>query len=78
LGFFQILLLENRWHLAGHGVRGDVLPHLVLLCASLNAHLWVAHGGYVEAQKGVRSATMAATTEARKLVNSNFPILPLI
>jgi hypothetical protein len=49
LGLLQILLLENRWHLAGRRVRGDVLPHLVLLRASLDAHLWVVHEGYVEA-----------------------------
>jgi hypothetical protein len=36
------------------------------------------HGGYAEAQKGARSATMVAAAEARKLVNSNFPTLPLI
>jgi hypothetical protein len=41
-------------------------------------HLWVAHGGYAEAQRGARSATMVAAAEARKLENSNFPILPLI
>jgi hypothetical protein len=78
LGFLQILLLENRWHPAGRGVRSDVLAHLVLLRASLDVHLWVAHGGYAEAQRGARSATMAAAAEARKLVNSNFPTLPLI
>jgi hypothetical protein len=44
---------------------------------SLDAHLWVAHGGYAEAQKGARSAIMVAAAEARKLVNSNFPTLPL-
>jgi hypothetical protein len=38
----------------------------------------VAHGGYAEAQKGARSATMVAAVEARKLVNSNFLTLPLI
>jgi hypothetical protein len=45
---------------------------------SLDAHLGVAHGGYAEAQKGARSATMAVVAEARKMVNSNFPTLPLI
>jgi hypothetical protein len=78
LGFLQILLLELRWHPAGRRVRSDVLAHLVLLRASLDAHLVVAHRGYAEAQKGARSATMVAATEARKLVNSNFPTLPLI
>jgi hypothetical protein len=78
LGFLQILLLELRWHPAGRRVRSDVLAHLVLLCASLDAHLGVAHGGYAEAQKGARSATMVAAAEARKLVNSNFPTLPFI
>jgi hypothetical protein len=78
VGFLQILLLENRWHPASRGVRSDVLAHLVLLRASLDAHLWVAHGGYAEAQKGARSATMVVVVEARKLVNSNFPTLPLI
>jgi hypothetical protein len=64
LGFLQILLLENRWYPAGRGVCSDVLAHLVLLRTSLDAHLWAAHGGYAEAQKGARSATMAAA-EAR-------------
>jgi hypothetical protein len=77
LGFLQILMLENRWHPAVRRVRSDVLAHLVLLCASLDAHLGVADGGYVEAQKGARLATMVAAAEARKLVNSNFPTLPL-
>jgi hypothetical protein len=36
------------------------------------------HGGYAEAQRGARLATMAAAAEARKLVNSKFPTLPLI
>jgi hypothetical protein len=45
---------------------------------SLDAHLWVAHRGYAEAQRGARLATMAAAAEARKLVNSKFPTLPLI
>jgi hypothetical protein len=44
LGFLQILLLENRWYLAGRGVRSDVLAHLVLLRTSLDVHLWTAHG----------------------------------
>jgi hypothetical protein len=48
------------------------------LCASLDAHLGVAHGGYAEAQKGARSATMVAAAKARKLVNGNFPTIPLI
>jgi hypothetical protein len=65
LGFLQIPLLENRWHPAGCGVRGDVLAHLVFLRASLDAHLWAALGGYAEAQKGAGSATMAAAAEAR-------------
>jgi hypothetical protein len=78
LSFLQILLLELRWHLAGRGVRSDVFAHLVLLRVSLDAHLGVAHGGYAEIQKGARSATMVAAAEARKLVNSNFPTLPLI
>jgi hypothetical protein len=78
LGFLQILLLEDRWHPAGHGVRSNILAHLVLQHASLDAYLWVAHGGYAEAQKGARSATMVAAAEARKLVNSNSPTLPLI
>jgi hypothetical protein len=78
LGFLQILLLELRWHLAGCRIRSDALAHLVLLRASLDAHLRVVHGGYAEAQKGARSATMVAAAEARKLVNSNSPTLPLI
>jgi hypothetical protein len=78
LGFLQILLLELRWHPAGRRVSSDILAHLVLLSASLDVHLGVAHGGYAETQKGARSATMVATAEARKLVNSNFPTLPLI
>jgi hypothetical protein len=78
LGFLQILLLELRWHPAGRRVRSDALAHLVLLRTSLDAHLGVAHGGYAEAQKGARSATMVAAAEARKLVNSKFPTLPLI
>jgi hypothetical protein len=78
LGLLQILLLELRWHPAGCGVYSDVLAHLVLLRVSLDAHLGVAHGGYAEAQKGARSATMVVAAEARKLVNSNFPTLPLI
>jgi hypothetical protein len=78
LGFLQILLLELRWHPTGRGVCSDVLAHIVLLRMSLDAHLGVAHEGYAEAQKVARSATMAAAAEARKLVNSNFPTLPLI
>jgi hypothetical protein len=77
LGFLQILLLELRWYPAGCKIRSDTLAHLVLLRASLDAHLGVAHGGYAEAQKGARSATMVAAVEARKLVNSNSPTLPL-
>jgi hypothetical protein len=78
LGFLQILLLEIRRHPAGRGVGSVALAHLVPLRKSLNAHLRVAHGGYAGAQRGTRLATMVAAAEARKLVNSKFPTLPLI
>jgi hypothetical protein len=76
LGFLQILLLEIRRHLAGRRVGSVALAHLVPLCKSLNVHLWVAHGGYAGAQRGARLATMVATAEARKLVNSKIPQSP--
>jgi hypothetical protein len=50
---------------AGRGVRSDVLADLVLLRKMLHAHLRLAHGGYAEAQKGARCATMVAAAEAR-------------
>jgi hypothetical protein len=45
LGLVQILLLEIRRHPAGCGVSSVALAHLVLLRKSLDAHLWLAHGG---------------------------------
>jgi hypothetical protein len=78
LGFLQILLLEIRRHPADRGVGSVALAHLVALRKSLNAHLWVAHGGYAGAQRGARLATMVAVAEVRKLVNSKFPTLPLL
>jgi hypothetical protein len=65
LSFLQIFLFENRWYPAGRGVRSDVLAHLVLLCKMLHAHLRLAHGGYAEARRGARCATMVAAAEAR-------------
>jgi hypothetical protein len=41
------------------------LAHLVLLRTSLDAHRWLAHGGYVGVQRGARFATMVAAAEAR-------------
>jgi hypothetical protein len=65
LSSLQIFLFENRWYPAGHGIRSDVLAHLVFLRTSLDAHLGAARGGYAEAQKGARSVTMAEAVEAR-------------
>jgi hypothetical protein len=65
LGFVQILLREIRRHLAGHGVSSVALAHLVLLRKVLDAHLRLAHGGCIGAQRCAGFATMAVATEAR-------------
>jgi hypothetical protein len=61
----QILLLENRRHPAGCGVRSAGFPHLVLLRKVLDAHLRLEHRGYAGAQKGAEFIAMAAAEEAR-------------
>jgi hypothetical protein len=74
-GLVQILLLEVRRHSAGHGVRSVALAHLVLLRKMLDAHLRLAHGACVGAQRCARFATILAVAEARNLVNSkNSPL----
>jgi hypothetical protein len=42
----------------------------------LDAHLRLAHGGCVGAQRCARFATMVAAAEVRKLVNSKIPHSP--
>jgi hypothetical protein len=64
-GLVQILLLEIRRHPAGRGVRSLALAHLVLLCASLDMHRRLAHGGCAGVQRCTRIATMVAAAEAR-------------
>jgi hypothetical protein len=41
------------------------LAHLVLLRTSLDAHRWLAHGGYAGVQRRTRFATMVAVAEVR-------------
>jgi hypothetical protein len=65
LSLSEILLLEIRRHPAGRGTGSVALPHIVLLRKGLDAHLRVAHGGYVGAQRRARFAAMVAATEAR-------------
>jgi hypothetical protein len=59
-----MLLFEIRGHPAGR-IGSVALPHLVLLCEGLDAHLRGAHGGCAGAQQGARFAAMVAAAEAR-------------
>jgi hypothetical protein len=61
LGLGQIGLLELRWHLAGRRVGDLLLPHLVLVHETFDAHLQEATpGGCEGAQKRKRDAAMVA------------------
>jgi hypothetical protein len=53
LGLGQISLLELRWHLAGRRVGDLLLPHLVLVSETFDAHLQKLRSG---AAKELRSA----------------------
>jgi hypothetical protein len=78
LGLGEIGLPKLQGHPAGRRVGDLLLPHLVLVSETQNAHLWKLRLGAVKELRSAREMQQWWRWKSKEPVNSKNPTLPLI